>query len=61
MLIDCYLIIKLEKEFLFDREVLTDLVTSITGALSEDLLAAFLVASETSDHNLSVLIVGQNC
>ena len=38
---------------------LTDLVTSITGALSLDFSAAFLVCSETSDHNLSVLTVGQ--
>merc|ERR1719498_401528 len=36
-----------------------DLVTSTTGALSLLLLAAFLVCSETSDHNLSVLMVGQ--
>merc|ERR1719263_2057475 len=36
-----------------------DLVTSITGALSALPAAAFLVFSKTSDHNLSVLIVGQ--
>ena len=53
------LINKREKEEHLEK-ALTDLVTSITGALSLLLLAAFLVCSETSDQSLSVLTVGQN-
>ena len=54
-----YLIINWE-EPLSLKGVLTDLVTSITGALSLALEAAFLVASETRDQSLSVLTDGQN-
>lgn len=38
---------------------LTECVTSMTGAMSLLLAALFLVASETRDQSLSVLIVGQ--
>ena len=51
--------LRVEKQRLDKKTRLTDLVTSMTGAMSLLLAALFLVASVTRDQSLSVLIVGQ--